>query len=55
MLLGGRLADTFGRRRMLDIRSYLDTARKHGKNAMDALYELMLGSPWQPPAPALSP
>lgn len=28
-----------------DIRSYLDTARKHGLNAMDVLRGLMLGSP----------
>jgi transposase len=39
----------------LDIRSYIDTARKHGKNAMDVLHDLMLGRPWRPPAPAFSP
>jgi hypothetical protein len=30
----------------LDIRSYIDTARKHGKNTMDILRDLMLGRPW---------
>ena len=39
----------------LDIRGYIDTARKHGKNAMDVLHDLMLGRPWRPPAPAFSP
>jgi hypothetical protein len=43
------------RRERLDIRSDLDTARKHGKNAIDVLYDLMLSTPWQPPAPASSP
>jgi hypothetical protein len=32
------------------IRSYIDTARKHGKNAIDVLHDLLLGTPWQPPA-----
>jgi transposase len=41
--------------RCVDIRSYIDTARKHGRNAMDVLYDLMLGTPWRPPAQALSP
>ena len=39
----------------LDIRSYIDIARKHGKNAMDVLHDLMLGRPWRPPAAAFSP
>ena len=39
----------------LDIRSYTDTARKHGMNAMDVLHDLMLGRPWRPPAHAFSP
>ena len=37
-----------------DRRSYIDTARKHGKNAMDILHDLMLGRPWRPPAQAFS-
>ena len=39
----------------LDIRSYIDTARKHGKNAMDVIHDLMLGRPWRPPVQAFSP
>ena len=38
----------------LDIRGYIDTARKHGIGAFEALCQLMLGNPWQPPA-QLSP
>lgn len=38
----------------LDIRSYIDTARKHGKTAMDVLHGLMLGRPWRPAAQASS-
>jgi hypothetical protein len=29
----------------MDIRSDIDTARKHGKNAMDVLHDLMTGRP----------
>jgi hypothetical protein len=53
--ISGRLTSDDTTQDRLDIRSYLDTARKHGQNAMDVLYDLMLGVPWQPPAPALSP
>jgi transposase len=53
--ISGRLTSDDATQDRLDIRSYLDTARKHGKNAMDVLYHLMLDRPWQPPAPALSP
>jgi transposase len=53
--ISGRLTSDDATQDRLDIRGYLDTARKHGKNAMDVLYDLMLGTPWQPPAPALSP
>jgi transposase len=53
--ISGRLTSDDATQDRLDIRSYLDTARKHGKNAMDVLYDLMLGSPWQPPAAAFSP
>jgi transposase len=53
--VSGRLASDDVTQDRLDIRSYIDTARKHGKNAMDVLHDLMLGRPWRPPAPALSP
>ncbi len=43
--LGGY--DLWGRHHpdRLDIRSYIHTAREHGKNAMDVLHDLMLGRP----------
>ena len=53
--ISGRLASDDVTQNRLDIRGYIDTARKHGKNAMDVLHDLMLGRPWRPPAPAFSP
>jgi hypothetical protein len=53
--ISGRLASDDVTQDRLDIRSYIDTARKHGRNAMDVLHDLMLGRPWRPPAHALSP
>jgi hypothetical protein len=53
--VSGRLASDDVTQDRLDIRSYIDTARKHGKNAMDVLHDLMLGRPWRPPAQAFSP
>jgi hypothetical protein len=53
--ISGRLASDDVTQDRLDIRSYIDTARKHGRNAMDALHQLMLGTPWRPPALAFSP
>jgi transposase len=53
--ISGRLASDDVTQDRLDIRSYIDTARKHGRNAMDILHQLMLGTPWRPPAQAFSP
>jgi hypothetical protein len=53
--ISGRLASDDVTQARLDIRSYIDTARKHGKNAMDVLHDLMLRTPWRPPAQAFSP
>ena len=53
--ISGRLASDDVTQDRLDIRSYIDTARKRGKNAMDVLHDLMLGRPWRPPALAFSP
>lgn len=53
--ISGRLASDDVTQDRLDIRSYIDTARKHGKNAMDVLHDLMLGTPWRPPAQIFSP
>jgi transposase len=53
--ISGRLASDDVTQDRLDIRSYIDTARKHGKNAFTVLCDLMTGTPWRPPAQALSP
>ena len=53
--ISGRLASDDTTQDRPDIRSYIDTARKHGKNAMDILHELMPGRPWRPPEQAFSP
>ena len=52
--ISGRLASDDVTQDRLDIR-LIDTARKHGKNALDVLHDLMLGRPWRPPAQAFSP
>jgi len=51
--ISGRLASDDVTQDRLDIHSYVDTARKHGKNAMGVLRDLMLGTPGRPLA--LSP
>jgi transposase len=53
--VSGRLASDDVTQDRPGIRSYIDTARKHGRNALAVLHDLMTGSPWRPPAPALSP
>ena len=53
--ISGRLASDDVTQDRLDIRSYIDTARKHGRNAMDVLHDLMLGRPWRPPAAGILP
>ena len=53
--ISGRLTSEDATQDRLDIRSYIDTARKHGTNAMDVLHDLMLGRPWRPPARAFPP
>jgi transposase len=53
--ISGRLTSDDVTQDRLDIRSYIDTARKHGRNAMDVLCDLVAGNPWRPPAQALSP
>jgi hypothetical protein len=53
--ISGRLTSDDVTQDRLDIRGYIDTARKHGKNAMDVLHDLMLGRPWRPHAQAFSP
>jgi transposase len=48
----GRLTSEDITQDRLDIRSYIDTARKHGRNVMAVLRAAMIGTPWSPPVPA---
>ena len=50
--ISGRLTSEDITQDRLDIRSYIDTARKHGCNVMDILRTVMSGAPWSPPVPA---
>ncbi|MEP7026035.1 MAG: transposase [Actinomycetota bacterium] len=50
--ISGRLTTELVTRDRLDIRSYIDTARKHGCNVMHVLRGVMTGTPWRPPVPA---
>jgi len=53
--ISGRLTSDDVTQDRLDIRSYIDTARKHGRNAFAVLCDLMTGNPWRPPAQAIPP
>jgi hypothetical protein len=50
--ISGRLTSEDITHNRLDIRSYIDTARKCGINTMTALRGALSGSPWKPPMPA---
>ena len=50
--ISGRLTSEDTTQDRLDIRSYIDTARKHGCNVIDVLRSAMTGAPWRPPIPA---
>ncbi len=50
--ISGRLTSEDATQDRLDIRSYIDTARKHGQDVLTVLHRLMTGDPWTPPAPA---
>lgn len=50
--ISGRLTSEEITQNRLDIRSYIDTARKHGINVMTALRQAITGNPWTPPLPA---
>ena len=49
--ISGRLTSDDTTQDRLDVRSYIDTARKHGCDVLDVLHRLFTGSPWAPPAP----
>jgi hypothetical protein len=53
--ISGRLTSDDVTQDRLDIRGYIDTARKHGLGAYEVLRQLMLGNPWLPPAQPFSP
>jgi hypothetical protein len=53
--ISGRLTSDDVTQARLDIRGYIDTARKHGLGALEVLEQLMSGSPWMPPAQPISP
>ncbi len=53
--ISGRLTSEDTTQDRLDIRGYIDTARKHGQDVLTVLRSLMTGTPWQPPAPAAAP
>jgi transposase len=47
--ISGRLTSSDVTQARLDIRSYIDTARKHGQDVLTALRAAMTGTPWSPP------
>ncbi len=50
--VSGSFRSLAGAERSANVRSYLDTTRKNGVDAMDALMRLFAGDPWMPPVPA---
>jgi transposase len=50
--ISGRLTSEEVTQDRLNIRSYIDTARKNGINVMTALHQAITGNPWQPALPA---
>src|SRR5215211_7845518 len=47
--ISGRLTSEQVTQHRLDIRSYIDTARKQGIDVMTALRQAITGNPWRPP------
>ena len=50
--ISGRLTSETVTQDRLDIRSYIDTARKHGADVITALRLAIIGNPWKPAIPA---
>ena len=50
--ISGRLTSEDATQDRLDIRSYIDTARKHGQDTLTVLRGLFTGTPWRPPGPS---
>jgi len=53
--ISGRLTSDDVTQDRLDIRGYIDTARKHGQDVLTVLRSAMTGAPWQPQPAAASP
>jgi len=53
--ISGRLTSQDTTQDRLDIRGYIDTARKHGQDVMTVLRTIMTGVPWSPQLPATAP
>jgi transposase len=53
--ISGRLTSDEATQHRLDIRGYIDTARKHGQDVLAVLRSVMTGTPWSPPVPATVP
>lgn len=49
--ISGSFRSLAGAQRSANLRSYLDTTRKNGVAAIDALMQLFTGEPWMPPLP----
>jgi transposase len=49
--ISGSFRSLAGAERSAHVRSYLDTTRKNGVSAMEALMGLFEGNPWMPPGP----
>jgi transposase len=47
--ISGRLTSEDITQDRLDVRSYIDTARKHGVDVITALRDALTGNPWRPP------
>jgi transposase len=52
MKIGGCWRSVRTAARYCRVRSYLDTARRHGVHPLDAIREALGGNPWMPPQPA---
>ncbi|MDP9185209.1 MAG: IS66 family transposase [Actinomycetota bacterium] len=52
--ISGRLTSEIITQDRLDIRSYIDTMRKHGVDVLTGIRDALTGNPWQPPIPLLT-
>lgn len=53
--ISGRLTSAGVTQDRLDIRGYIDTARKHRQDVMAVLRSVMTGTPWRPEPVGASP